>query len=129
MMMVEAAYSFSSVGFFNDAQESVRAGGSFLLQHERAFPSDQRLDLFDELGEQPWERHLQPNMVLRHIDRAAGHLAESAKAELQMIARPDLFLDRNHVLEIWRQAAQAGLQTPRCLFPPQTMGNGQDKGF
>jgi hypothetical protein len=41
---------------------------------------------------------------------------------------PDLFLDRNHVMEIWRQAAQAGLQMPRRLFPPQAMGKWTGQG-
>jgi hypothetical protein len=46
-------------------------------------------------------------MILRHIYRPAGHLTESAYAELQMIAPPDFLLDRKHMVKCRRHIAKA----------------------
>src|ERR1700692_2600274 len=68
-------------------------------------------------------------MVMRNIDRAAGHLTESADAELQMIAGPDLFLDRQHFAESPRYAGEAGFQAPDRFLLPQSMGDGHNNWF
>jgi hypothetical protein len=89
---------------------------SFLLQHQRALLLDQRPYFFHELSQQPRKRHFQPNMVMRYIDRAAGHLTENAYAELQMIVGPDFFLDRKHLAKIRWYAGKAGSQAADRFF-------------
>jgi hypothetical protein len=81
---------------------------SLFLQHQPALISDHGLQFFRELCQQPRECDRQTNMIIRHIDRTARHLTESAYAELQMIARPDFLLDRKFVAKSRGHAAKAG---------------------
>jgi hypothetical protein len=85
--------------------------------------SDKGLYLVRELGQKPGQNDRQANMIIRNIDCARGDLTQSAYAELQIIPRPDLFLDGEQILKRRRDAAKAGFQTPHRLCPAERMRN------
>ena len=92
--------------------QSQQGEWSLFLQHQLAFISDQGLQFFRELCQQPWQGNCQTNVIVPDVDRAIRHLTESTHAELQTIPRPDLLLDRKHVVKSRGHAAKAGFQAP-----------------
>src|SRR4051794_317747 len=91
----------------------------FLLQEERAFLADRGDEPLGQLGKQPRQGHLESQVILLHLDRAAGRLAQRPKPERQAVAVPDLFVDRHQMIEAGSRLTETGLEAARGLLFPE----------
>src|SRR5580700_9586804 len=72
-------------------RERVRA---LLLQHQGTLCADRRLYLGGQPSRQPGKHHIQSDVIVVDVDRAARDLAEGAHAKPQSILGPYFLLHR-----------------------------------
>ena len=85
-----------------------RSSALLLLQQQRRFPLQLRNEPLGDLGEQPWQRDLDADVVVEDTSIVpAADLAEPAHLELQPCRRSSPPLDRDDAAEIVRHASRA----------------------
>ncbi len=92
-------------------------------QQQLAFLLDRRDEALGQLGEQPRQRHFEAQVVVEHMDHAAGALAHRAKPEGQRVALPDLLLDGDQMAEAGLGLAKAVLQAADRTVLAEPMGD------
>src|SRR5258707_9037008 len=99
---------------------------SLLLQHQRPFLADRRREFFRELGEQPWQGHLQAHMIVSNVDQAAGALTDRAHAEGKPVAGPGLVLNSEQRGIVCARGGEPGFDAAHRLLTPKAMRDRHD---
>ena len=98
-----------------------------LLQQQRAFLADQRLDGFGNLGQEPGQHDFEAHMVVEHVDGAARGLRQRRDAELQAVVGPGFFLEGEELAEFFLGAAQAGFQPAHRFVAAEPVRDGDNQ--
>src|SRR5204863_9721078 len=76
---------------------------------------------------QPRQAHLKAQMILRHVDRSIGGLAQRADPERQIVAVPDFFIERHQMAEARSRLAETSLETADSLLLAEAVGDRDDQ--
>lgn len=110
-------------GFCSDGSD-VRC---LLFQHARSAGSNRRLNAVRQAREQPGQRHLDFDVILRDIDRSADLLFQGRQLKRKTVSAPDLLVDLENLCVFRADAAEPGFQAAGRFLLAELVGNGDDE--
>src|SRR5262249_42743614 len=94
---------------FRHCERSEAIQSSLLLEQQRPFLANQRLDRSGDFCQQPRKQQFQANVIVKNVDRSADRLRKRDEPELQATVGPGLLLDGKELPELFLRRIDTGL--------------------
>src|SRR5262249_22481533 len=98
-----------------------------LLDQQGAFTLDGGNYFFRDLGEEPRQRHLQPQMIVHYVDPCSSVLPDGADAHIEPVATPRVLVERDEARVFFLHLRKSVLDAPLRSLAAELMRNRHDQ--